>query len=196
MSATVRAVGPHGRLIARGLSGSLVTGGHTGYPVEVAVWRGAKEQRAEADVRPACWPEGTTTITALPRHPRCAADGGGAARAQAPTSRLERLDGADHLTRRAEVRGRLRTAVRQFRASVCVRGPLVETAAATCTASTLPGGDAIGSRPPDMHQSGAAAAGRGVFDRGTAAWWPPPARLRGAEIQLEYPVGGRDGEHS
>ena len=43
-------------------------------------------------------------------------------------------------------------AVRQFRASVCVLGPLVGRCKRARVA--LPGGDAIGSRPLDMHQSG------------------------------------------
>ena len=43
-------------------------------------------------------------------------------------------------------------AVRQFRASVCVLGPLVARCKRAVVA--LPGGDAIGSRPLDMHQSG------------------------------------------
>src|SRR3978361_398286 len=57
-------------------------------------------------------------------------------------------------------------AVRQFRASVCVLGPLVGRCKKAKVA--LPGGDAIGSRPLDMHQ----------------------AHLRGAEIQLEFPSVG------
>ena len=43
-------------------------------------------------------------------------------------------------------------AVRQFRASVCVLGPL--TARCGRAVVALPGGDAIGSRPLDMHQTG------------------------------------------
>ena len=43
-------------------------------------------------------------------------------------------------------------AVRKFRASVCVLGPL--TARSHRAVVALPGGDAIGSRPLDMHQSG------------------------------------------
>ena len=43
-------------------------------------------------------------------------------------------------------------AVRQFRASVCVLGPLTSRCRRAMVA--LPGGDAIGSRPLDMHQSG------------------------------------------
>ena len=43
-------------------------------------------------------------------------------------------------------------AVRQFRASVAVLGPLTARCGEAIVA--LPGGDAIGSRPLDMHQSG------------------------------------------
>ena len=43
-------------------------------------------------------------------------------------------------------------AVRQFRASVAVLGPLTSRCLKARVA--LPGGDAIGSRPLDMHQSG------------------------------------------
>ncbi|KAH8274909.1 hypothetical protein KR044_004804, partial [Drosophila immigrans] len=42
--------------------------------------------------------------------------------------------------------------VRHFRASVCVLGPL--TARCLKAVVALPGGDAIGNRPLDMHQSG------------------------------------------
>ena len=42
-------------------------------------------------------------------------------------------------------------AVRQFRASVCVLGPLTSRCGHAKVA--LPGGDAIGSRPLDMHQT-------------------------------------------
>ena len=42
-------------------------------------------------------------------------------------------------------------AVRQFRASVCVLGPLMARCRRAVVA--LPGGDAIGSRPLDMHLS-------------------------------------------
>ncbi len=48
-------------------------------------------------------------------------------------------------------------AVRQFRASVCVLGPLMARCHRAVVA--LPGGDAIGSRPLDMHQAGLRALG-------------------------------------
>src|SRR5699024_4810215 len=58
-----------------------------------------------------------------------------------------RIDTPAELSPRADF-----DAVRQFRASVCVLGPL--TARCRKAIVALPGGDAIGSRPLDMHQSG------------------------------------------
>lgn len=78
-------------------------------------------------------------------------------------------------------------AVRQFRASVCVLGPLVGRCKRARVA--LPGGDAIGSRPLDMHQSGLRQLGAEcTIEHGCVV--ASAARLRGAEIQLEYPSVG------
>ena len=83
-------------------------------------------------------------------------------------------------------------AVRQFRASVCVLGPLVGRCKRAKVA--LPGGDAIGSRPLDMHQAGLRQLGaRCNIEHGCVV--AEADHLRGAEIQLEFPVGGRDREH-
>ncbi|MCS4536044.1 UDP-N-acetylglucosamine 1-carboxyvinyltransferase [Corynebacterium sp. HS2168-gen11] len=78
-------------------------------------------------------------------------------------------------------------AVRQFRASVCVLGPL--TARCGKAVVALPGGDAIGSRPLDMHQSGLEKLGAttrishgAVVAEGT--------QLRGANIYLDFPSVG------
>ncbi len=92
---------------------------------------------------------GTSTITNCPDITRCAADGG-----TAWSGRHVELDGdvADHPPDETEVRCRLRCGARQFRASVCVLGPLVGRCKRARVA--LPGGDAIGSRPLDMHQAG------------------------------------------
>ena len=60
-------------------------------------------------------------------------------------------------------------AVRQFRASVCVLGPLVGRCKRAKVA--LPGGDAIGSRPLDMHQAGLRQLGAGATSS-TGVWWP------------------------
>ncbi|MUM33198.1 UDP-N-acetylglucosamine 1-carboxyvinyltransferase, partial [Mycolicibacterium sp. CBMA 361] len=78
-------------------------------------------------------------------------------------------------------------AVRQFRASVCVLGPLVGRCKKAKVA--LPGGDAIGSRPLDMHQSGLRQLGaRCNIEHGCVV--AEADHLRGAEIQLEFPSVG------
>lgn len=78
-------------------------------------------------------------------------------------------------------------AVRQFRASVCVLGPLVGRCKRARVA--LPGGDAIGSRPLDMHQSGLRQLGADcTIEHGCVV--ATADRLRGAEIQLEFPSVG------
>ena len=78
-------------------------------------------------------------------------------------------------------------AVRQFRASVCVLGPLVGRCKRARVA--LPGGDAIGSRPLDMHQSGLRQLGAEcAIEHGCVV--ASADRLRGAEIQLEFPSVG------
>ena len=78
-------------------------------------------------------------------------------------------------------------AVRQFRASVCVLGPLVGRCKRARVA--LPGGDAIGSRPLDMHQSGLRQLGAEcAIEHGCVV--ASAERLRGAEIQLEFPSVG------
>ncbi|MEX0580019.1 MAG: UDP-N-acetylglucosamine 1-carboxyvinyltransferase [Mycobacterium sp.] len=78
-------------------------------------------------------------------------------------------------------------AVRQFRASVCVLGPLVGRCKRARVA--LPGGDAIGSRPLDMHQSGLRQLGADCnIEHGCVV--ATAERLRGAEIQLEFPSVG------
>ena len=78
-------------------------------------------------------------------------------------------------------------AVRQFRASVCVLGPLVGRCKRARVA--LPGGDAIGSRPLDMHQSGLRQLGaQCTIEHGCVV--ASAENLRGAEIQLEFPSVG------
>ena len=72
-------------------------------------------------------------------------------------------------------------AVRQFRASVCVLGPLVGRCKRARVA--LPGGDAIGSRPLDMHQSGLRQLGADcTIEHGCVV--ASAEKLHGAEIQL------------
>ncbi|MEE6175665.1 UDP-N-acetylglucosamine 1-carboxyvinyltransferase [Mycobacterium sp. 050134] len=78
-------------------------------------------------------------------------------------------------------------AVRQFRASVCVLGPLVGRCKRARVA--LPGGDAIGSRPLDMHQAGLRQLGAQCnIEHGCVV--ARADTLRGAEIQLEFPSVG------
>ena len=78
-------------------------------------------------------------------------------------------------------------AVRQFRASVCVLGPLVGRCKRAKVA--LPGGDAIGSRPLDMHQAGLRQLGATCnIEHGCVV--AEADALRGAEIQLEFPSVG------
>ena len=78
-------------------------------------------------------------------------------------------------------------AVRQFRASVCVLGPLVGRCKRARVA--LPGGDAIGSRPLDMHQAGLRQLGADCnIEHGCVV--AQADTLRGAEIQLEFPSVG------
>lgn len=78
-------------------------------------------------------------------------------------------------------------AVRQFRASVCVLGPL--TARCGRAVVALPGGDAIGSRPLDMHQSGLEKMGATTSIHHGAVV-AESNKLKGAEISLEFPSVG------
>ncbi|MET9329590.1 UDP-N-acetylglucosamine 1-carboxyvinyltransferase [Tsukamurella sp. NPDC003166] len=78
-------------------------------------------------------------------------------------------------------------AVKQFRASVCVLGPLMAREHRAVVA--LPGGDAIGSRPLDMHQSGLRALGAtSSIEHGCVV--AQADSLTGAEITLEFPSVG------
>ena len=77
--------------------------------------------------------------------------------------------------------------VRQFRASVCVLGPL--TARCHHAVVALPGGDAIGSRPLDMHQSGLEKMGAVTrIEHGCVV--AEVEALHGAEISLDFPSVG------
>jgi len=77
--------------------------------------------------------------------------------------------------------------VRQFRASVCVLGPL--TAWCHHAVVALPGGDAIGSRPLDMHQSGLEKMGAVTrIEHGCVV--AEVEALHGAEISLDFPSVG------
>lgn len=78
-------------------------------------------------------------------------------------------------------------AVRQFRASVCVLGPLTSRCGRAVVA--LPGGDAIGSRPLDMHQTGLEKLGATTQIRHGAVV-ATAEKLRGAHISLDFPSVG------
>ena len=78
-------------------------------------------------------------------------------------------------------------AVRQFRASVCVLGPLTSRCGHAKVA--LPGGDAIGSRPLDMHQPGLEKLGAITrIEHGAVV--AEATHLRGANIRLDFPSVG------
>lgn len=78
-------------------------------------------------------------------------------------------------------------AVRQFRASVCVLGPLTSRCKRAMVA--LPGGDAIGSRPLDMHQSGLEKLGASTrIEHGCVV--AEAEKLQGAQIKLAFPSVG------
>lgn len=78
-------------------------------------------------------------------------------------------------------------AVRQFRASVCVLGPLVARCRRAVVA--LPGGDAIGSRPLDMHQNGLRLLGaHSEIEHGCVV--ATAEKLHGAMIRLDFPSVG------
>jgi UDP-N-acetylglucosamine 1-carboxyvinyltransferase len=77
--------------------------------------------------------------------------------------------------------------VSKLRASVCVLGPLV----ARCRRAVvpLPGGDAIGSRPLDMHQAGLRKLGATTeIEHGRVV--ATAETLRGAQIWLDFPSVG------
>ena len=78
-------------------------------------------------------------------------------------------------------------AVGRLRASVCVLGPLMGRCHRAEVA--LPGGDAIGSRPLDMHQSGLRAMGAEMgIEHGKVVG--RAEHLRGATIGLDFPSVG------
>jgi UDP-N-acetylglucosamine 1-carboxyvinyltransferase len=77
--------------------------------------------------------------------------------------------------------------VGKLRASVCVLGPLVGRCKRAVVA--LPGGDAIGQRPLDMHQSGLRQLGASsAIEHGCVV--AEAEELRGAQIWLDFPSMG------
>ncbi len=76
-------------------------------------------------------------------------------------------------------------AVNQMRASVLVLGPLVAREGEACV--TLPGGDAIGARPIDLHLKGLEAMGAKIdIKDGKVYTYAPKTGLQGAHIK--FPV--------
>ncbi len=76
-------------------------------------------------------------------------------------------------------------AVNQMRASILVLGPLVAREGEACV--TLPGGDAIGARPIDLHLKGLEAMGAKIdMKDGKVYTYAPKTGLQGAHIK--FPV--------
>lgn len=79
------------------------------------------------------------------------------------------------------------SAMSKLRASVCVLGPLVGKLKKAVVA--LPGGDAIGSRPLDMHQNGLRKLGAtSAIEHGCVV--AEAEGLHGAQIWLDFPSVG------
>ncbi|TVT57671.1 UDP-N-acetylglucosamine 1-carboxyvinyltransferase [Amycolatopsis rhizosphaerae] len=129
--------------------------------------------------------EGTTTITNCPqildvplmadvlRSVGCTVDlDGDTARITTPAELSHRADSP---------------AMSKLRASVCVLGPLVGRLKRAVVA--LPGGDAIGSRPLDMHQNGLRSLGAtSTIEHGCVV--AKADTLQGAQIWLDFPSVG------
>lgn len=78
--------------------------------------------------------------------------------------------------------------VRQMRASIIVLGPLLARCGQARVA--MPGGDDLGARPIDYHLDGLRRLGAEFeLSHGVLKGWVP-GRLRGAEIDLDYPSVG------
>jgi len=78
-------------------------------------------------------------------------------------------------------------AMGKLRASVCVLGPLIARCRRAVVA--LPGGDAIGSRPLDMHQTGLSMLGaQSSIEHGCVV--AEAQNLHGADMVLDYPSVG------
>ncbi|PPK64767.1 UDP-N-acetylglucosamine 1-carboxyvinyltransferase [Actinokineospora auranticolor] len=96
--------------------------------------------------------------------------------------------GVVRITTPAELNHRADSAsMGKLRASVCVLGPLVGRCKRAVVA--LPGGDAIGSRPLDMHQNGLRQLGASSeIEHGCVV--AQAENLRGAQIWLDFPSVG------
>ncbi len=102
--------------------------------------------------------------------------------------RVELTDGTVSITAPAELSHLADfPAVGRLRASVCVLGPLMGRCHRARVA--LPGGDAIGSRPLNMHQQGLRALGARMWiEHGMVVG--EADGLRGASISLDFPSVG------
>ena len=78
--------------------------------------------------------------------------------------------------------------VSRIRASICVLGPLVARCGAAEVA--MPGGDAIGSRPLDLHLAGLAKLGAELDHEHGYIVGRAPHGLRGATVWLDFPSVG------
>ena len=78
--------------------------------------------------------------------------------------------------------------VRRIRASICVLGPLLARCGRAEVA--MPGGDAIGSRPLDMHLAGLARLGAELDSEHGYIVGRVPGRLTGSTVWLDFPSVG------
>jgi UDP-N-acetylglucosamine 1-carboxyvinyltransferase len=78
--------------------------------------------------------------------------------------------------------------VRRIRASICVLGPLIARCGAAEVA--MPGGDAIGSRPLDMHVAGLSKLGAELDSEHGYIVARAPHGLSGATVWLDFPSVG------
>ena len=78
--------------------------------------------------------------------------------------------------------------VRRIRASICVLGPLLARCGRAEVA--MPGGDAIGSRPLDMHLAGLARLGAELDSEHGYIVGRVPRRLTGSTVWLDFPSVG------
>ncbi len=78
--------------------------------------------------------------------------------------------------------------VKALRASFLVLGPLVARTGAAQV--SLPGGDAIGFRPVDLHLRGLARMGADIRMRHGVVYATAPGGLRPTELELDYPSVG------
>ncbi|OQO92286.1 UDP-N-acetylglucosamine 1-carboxyvinyltransferase [Saccharomonospora piscinae] len=101
---------------------------------------------------------------------------------------VEMADDVTRITTPAELSHRADSAAMgKLRASVCVLGPLVGRLKRAVVA--LPGGDAIGSRPLDMHQNGLRKLGAtSTIEHGCVV--AEADGLHGAQIWLDFPSVG------